>query len=52
MKSRFVLGAVLAAALSTDAAPTLAQQLKALPGATNYVFHLKRDAFTDSLGLD
>ena len=52
MKSRFVLGAVLAAALSTDAAPTLAQQLKALPGATNYVFHLKRDAFTDSLGLN
>ena len=54
MKFRLVLisAALSAAAASADAAPTLAQQLKALPGATNYVFHLSRDAFADSLGLD
>ena len=40
------------AAAAEAAAPTLAQQLKALPGATNYVFHLSRDAFANSLGLD
>ncbi|MBQ6247493.1 MAG: DUF4838 domain-containing protein, partial [Kiritimatiellae bacterium] len=37
---------------STTESATLAQQLKALPGATNYVFHLKRDDFANSLGLD
>ena len=54
MKFRFVLtaAALSAAVASADAAPTLAQQLKALPGATNYVFHLSRDKFADSLGLD
>ncbi len=43
--------AALSLAATTDAA-TLTQQLKALPGATNYVFHLKRDDFANSLGLD
>ena len=49
MKFRFVLtaAALSAAVASADAAPTLAQQLKALPGATNYVFHLSRDKFAD-----
>ena len=44
-----------AAALSLTSAAesaTLAQQLKALPGATNYVFHLTRDEFANSLDLD
>ena len=52
MKQGFLLVAVALSASVSSAAPTLAQQLKALPGATNYVFHLKRDAFADSIGLD
>ena len=31
---------------------SLEQKLKALPGARRYVFHLYRDAFANSLGLD
>ena len=49
-KAFFTSVAVLA--LQSFAAPDLAKSLKSLPGATNYVFHLTRDAFADSLGLD
>ena len=52
MKYKSVIAAALSAAFAASAAPNLEKALKTLPGATNYVFHLKRDAFADSLGLD
>ena len=44
--------AIAVCGFAIDTVQGLEKELKALPGATNYVFHLTRDAFVDSIGLD
>ena len=53
MNAKAIIAVVLAfATVPVFAAPSLECQLKSLPGATNYVFHLRRDKYTDTLGLE